>query len=57
MAKTRETCLLSPGTILKERWQLIERIGGGGFGEIYSTKDLLTGQVSSSLHTVRSNYM
>lgn len=47
-----ETCLLPSGTILKERWELIEKIGGGGFGEIYRAKDLSSGQVGK-LHTLQ----
>jgi tau tubulin kinase len=31
--------------ILRGRWQLIERIGGGGFGEIYSAQDMKTNKM------------
>ena len=27
---------------LKERWKVVKRIGGGGFGEIYEALDLVT---------------
>ncbi|XP_071962155.1 uncharacterized protein [Antedon mediterranea] len=33
--------LLSPDAIIKERWQVIKKIGGGGFGEIYEAQDFL----------------
>ena len=38
--------LLSLGTVLKDKWQLIEKIGGGGFGEIYKAKDITNNEVS-----------
>ncbi|XP_031331385.1 tau-tubulin kinase homolog Asator isoform X2 [Photinus pyralis] len=34
--------LLQPGHVVKERWKVIKKIGGGGFGEIYEGLDLLT---------------
>ena len=37
--------LLSPGIQLRERWEILKKIGGGGFGEIYKARDLTTGQV------------
>nr|XP_027194825.1 homeobox protein 2-like isoform X1 [Dermatophagoides pteronyssinus]XP_027194832.1 homeobox protein 2-like isoform X1 [Dermatophagoides pteronyssinus] len=36
--------LLSPGHVVKERWRVIRRIGGGGFGEIFECLDLQTNQ-------------
>ncbi|XP_033105379.1 uncharacterized protein LOC117107736 [Anneissia japonica] len=33
--------LLSPDAIIKDRWQVIKKIGGGGFGEIYEAQDYL----------------
>ena len=30
--------LLQPGHIVKERWKVTKKIGGGGFGEIYEGK-------------------
>ena len=38
--------LLSPGTVVKDRWAVQLKIGGGGFGEIYKAKDQVTGEVS-----------
>lgn len=32
--------LLQPGHIVKERWKVTKKIGGGGFGEIYEGKHL-----------------
>ncbi|KAG1672634.1 Tau-tubulin kinase Asator [Nymphon striatum] len=32
--------LLQPGHIVKERWKVTKKIGGGGFGEIYECIDL-----------------
>lgn len=34
--------LLQPGHVVKERWKVIRKIGGGGFGEIYEGQDLIT---------------
>ncbi|XP_034952595.1 tau-tubulin kinase homolog Asator isoform X2 [Chelonus insularis] len=34
--------LLQPGHVVKERWKVMRKIGGGGFGEIYEGLDLLT---------------
>ncbi|KAK4878012.1 hypothetical protein RN001_010518 [Aquatica leii] len=34
--------LLQPGHVVKERWKVIKKIGGGGFGEIYEGLDLIT---------------
>ena len=33
---------LKPGHIVKERWKVTKKIGGGGFGEIYEGIDLVT---------------
>ncbi|KFV66188.1 Tau-tubulin kinase 2 [Dryobates pubescens] len=34
--------ILSVGILVKERWKVLRKIGGGGFGEIYDAVDLLT---------------
>ncbi|XP_074595567.1 tau-tubulin kinase asator [Brevipalpus obovatus] len=34
--------LLQPGHVVRERWRVIKRIGGGGFGEIYEALDLVS---------------
>ncbi|XP_044762632.1 tau-tubulin kinase homolog Asator isoform X2 [Coccinella septempunctata] len=34
--------LLQPGHVVKERWKVCRKIGGGGFGEIYEGLDLIT---------------
>ncbi|XP_075783361.1 tau-tubulin kinase 2 isoform X3 [Pelodiscus sinensis] len=34
--------ILSLGILVKERWKVLRKIGGGGFGEIYDALDLLT---------------
>ncbi|KZC08670.1 Tau-tubulin kinase 1 [Dufourea novaeangliae] len=34
--------LLQPGHVVKERWKVIRKIGGGGFGEIYEGLDVMT---------------
>lgn len=38
--------LLTKAMQLRERWEILKKIGGGGFGEIYKAKDLTTGQVN-----------
>lgn len=43
--REEESQLLSLGTVLKDKWQLIEKIGGGGFGEIYKAKDMTNNEV------------
>lgn len=32
------------GTVIKERWRICKKIGGGGFGEIYEAIDMVTQQ-------------
>ncbi|KAK8770762.1 hypothetical protein V5799_012772 [Amblyomma americanum] len=34
--------LLQPGHVVKERWKVMKKIGGGGFGEIYEGLDLMS---------------
>ncbi|XP_038149314.1 tau-tubulin kinase 2 isoform X2 [Cyprinodon tularosa] len=34
--------ILSGLSLVKERWKVVKKIGGGGFGEIYEAQDLLT---------------
>uniref|UniRef100_A0A1A7WRK3 non-specific serine/threonine protein kinase n=1 Tax=Iconisemion striatum TaxID=60296 RepID=A0A1A7WRK3_9TELE len=34
--------ILSVLSLVKERWKVVKKIGGGGFGEIYEAQDLLT---------------
>ncbi|RVE57522.1 hypothetical protein OJAV_G00216790 [Oryzias javanicus] len=34
--------ILSVLSLVKERWKVVRKIGGGGFGEIYEAMDLLT---------------
>ncbi|KAM3183297.1 hypothetical protein ACTXT7_010623 [Hymenolepis weldensis] len=34
-----ETDLVSSGQIIKNRWRIIKKIGGGGFGEIYEAQE------------------
>ncbi|KAI1309102.1 Tau-tubulin kinase 2 [Halotydeus destructor] len=34
--------LLQAGHVVKERWRVTKRIGGGGFGEIYEALDMVT---------------
>lgn len=39
--------LLPVSSFLRDRWEILTKIGGGGFGEIYKAKDHDTGQVGS----------
>lgn len=39
LASKGSTALLTPETLLKDRWEPLRKIGGGGFGEIYKAKD------------------
>uniref|UniRef100_A0A8D2J4I6 Tau tubulin kinase 2 n=1 Tax=Varanus komodoensis TaxID=61221 RepID=A0A8D2J4I6_VARKO len=34
--------ILGVGILVKERWKVLKKIGGGGFGEIYDAVDMLT---------------
>ncbi|XP_025103992.1 uncharacterized protein LOC112570027 isoform X1 [Pomacea canaliculata] len=34
--------LLQPNQLVKDRWKIVKKIGGGGFGEIYEALDLVT---------------
>lgn len=34
--------LLAPGDVVRQRWKIDKKIGGGGFGEIYRAYDLVT---------------
>ncbi|KAK7104552.1 tau-tubulin kinase homolog Asator-like [Littorina saxatilis] len=34
--------LLQPNALVKDRWKVLKKIGGGGFGEIYEAMDLVT---------------
>ncbi|XP_077095525.1 tau-tubulin kinase 1 [Siphateles boraxobius] len=34
--------ILPPNCLVKERWKVLKKIGGGGFGEIYEACDLLS---------------
>lgn len=37
--------LLPINSLLKDRWEVLKKIGGGGFGEIYKARDHINGQV------------
>ena len=37
--------MLPVSSCLRDRWEILKKIGGGGFGEIYKAKDHDTGQV------------
>ncbi|KAA0707601.1 Tau-tubulin kinase 1 [Triplophysa tibetana] len=39
---TEQQDILPPNCMVKERWKVLKKIGGGGFGEIYEAVDLLT---------------
>lgn len=49
MTEDSPTPLLTPGTLLKDRWEVVKKIGGGGFGEIYKSRDIHSGEVSGAL--------
>ncbi|XP_059376740.1 tau-tubulin kinase 2 isoform X1 [Carassius carassius] len=40
-AGQEQTDILSAGILVKERWKVLKKIGGGGFGEIYEALDLI----------------
>nr|XP_024662025.1 tau-tubulin kinase 2 isoform X2 [Maylandia zebra] len=37
-----QTDILNVLSLVKERWKVVKKIGGGGFGEIYEATDLMT---------------
>jgi serine/threonine protein kinase len=37
--------LVSPGTVIKQRWQVAGRIGAGGFGQIHRAVDIPSGRM------------
>lgn len=48
MSSSEDAPLLTAGALLKDRWEVLRKIGRGGFGEIYKAKDHDTGEVCSS---------
>ncbi|KAK7141998.1 hypothetical protein R3I94_011635 [Phoxinus phoxinus] len=40
-AGQEQTDILTTGILVKERWKVVKKIGGGGFGEIYEALDLM----------------
>ena len=46
--------LLQSGHIVKERWKVTKKIGGGGFGEIYEGIDLVTKEQVSTYYECTS---
>ena len=49
MSSSEDAPLLTGGVFLKDRWEVLRKIGRGGFGEIYKAKDHDTGEVSTQL--------
>lgn len=48
--------LLQPGHVVKDRWKVVKRIGGGGFGEIYEGVDFMTReQVALKVESARQS--
>lgn len=47
--------LLAPGSYLRDRWEIVKKIGGGGFGEIYKAKDHAYDQVSKTVMFMSRN--
>ncbi|CAH8598263.1 unnamed protein product [Schistosoma bovis] len=37
---TSDSDLVLPGHVIKEKWRIIKKIGGGGFGEIYEAQEV-----------------
>ena len=46
LSSSEDAPLLMGGVFLKDRWEILRKIGRGGFGEIYKAKDHETGEVS-----------
>ncbi|XP_074662887.1 uncharacterized protein LOC141915300 [Tubulanus polymorphus] len=42
MPSTVSEDILLPGSLVKDRWRVLKKIGGGGFGEIYEGLDMVT---------------
>lgn len=45
MEESSNPPLLPVNSYIRDRWEILQKIGGGGFGEIYKAKDHDTGQV------------
>lgn len=45
MSSSEDAPLLTSGILLKDRWEVLRKIGRGGFGEIYKARDYDTGEV------------
>ena len=46
MSSSEDGPLLTVSTFLKDRWEVLRKIGRGGFGEIYKAKDHDSGEVT-----------
>ena len=46
------TCLLTPNSFFKDRWEILKKIGGGGFGEIYKAKDYSRNMVCDKINDI-----
>ena len=45
LSTSEDAPLLMGGILLKDRWEVLRKIGRGGFGEIYKAKDHETEEV------------
>lgn len=52
MEESSNPPLLPVNSYIRDRWEILQKIGGGGFGEIYKAKDHDTGQVRCSIDGV-----
>ncbi|KAL3316678.1 Tau-tubulin kinase 2 [Cichlidogyrus casuarinus] len=54
-ASSVENSIVPLGFVIKDKWRLLKKIGGGGFGEIYEAEDLISKErVAAKLESLKN---